>query len=137
MNIWWQAETRMAQSYSSLLNVDRESHSINDKVLYYITPPYKYYIKSIVENKGVIKEDLERIEERTDLSADQKKLAIKIYWLVHIHFPLLYSKYKASACENWDPIQTKQKFPAPFENRADSKPLLLWYDNYININIIY
>lgn len=88
MNYLWLAEVERAKMLSTLLDTNRE-RQLCPRVVEYITPCYKSYIKAIIKNKTTIYKDLEQIKTIEHLTAAETQLAIRLYWLVHQRLPML------------------------------------------------
>jgi hypothetical protein len=86
-------------------------------------------MQAIMAYKRFVKQDLEAIESRTDLTPEERLLASKIYWYLH--------KYQifcnGSLLDNkiWTP-ELMRTVQDPYSHLAKKRPLLLWKERCIN-----
>lgn len=74
-------------------------------------------------HKQYLRKDLESMEKRTDLTPEERRIALKIYWSIHMH-PILFrdSLYDDKL---WTP-DLIPSVPDPHSHLAKKRPLLLW-----------
>ncbi len=122
MNYLWLAEVERAKMLSTLLGTNRE-RQLCPRVVEYITPCYKSYIKAIIKNKTTIYKDLEQIKTIEHLTAAETQLAIRLYWLVHQRLPMLMLELVPQ-----EDIWKHLLLPEDLQFMLTENPALYWYE---------
>jgi hypothetical protein len=121
LNCAWYSDVKRAHLFSSLIKT-KNNRTINDQVLQYIKPCWKLYIMAMLADKPFLRADLDRINERDDLTSCQKSVAIKLYYLMHRNLPRLVMDLGENTPSNrWKPELTTSA-----GLKYDHKPALFW-----------